>query len=56
MSLWCCEKQKYFKFFSSDVYIRIMTENEVYCYGNGFLKWNISKETSYIETRFAFLI
>ena len=25
-----------------------MIENEIYCYINGFLKWNISKETSYI--------
>ena len=25
-----------------------MTENEIYCYVNGFLKWNISKKTSYI--------
>ena len=25
-----------------------MIENEIYCYVNGFLKWNISKETSYI--------
>ena len=25
-----------------------MIENEFYCYVNGFLKWNISKKTSYI--------
>ena len=25
-----------------------MTENEIYCYVNGFLKWNISKKTSYV--------
>ena len=25
-----------------------MIENEIYCYINGFLKWNISKKTSYI--------
>ena len=25
-----------------------MTENEIYCYVNGFLNWNISKKTSYI--------
>ena len=25
-----------------------MIENEIYCYVNGFLKWNISKKTSYI--------
>ena len=25
-----------------------MIENKIYCYINGFLKWNISKKTSYI--------
>ena len=25
-----------------------MTENEIYCYINGFLRWNVSKKTSYI--------
>ena len=25
-----------------------MIEKEIYCYVNGFLKWNISKKTSYI--------
>ena len=25
-----------------------MIEKEIYCYANGFLKWDISKETSYI--------
>ena len=25
-----------------------MIENEIYCYVNGFLKWNISKKTSYV--------
>ena len=25
-----------------------MIENEIYCYINGFLKWNVSKKTSYI--------
>ena len=25
-----------------------MIENEIYCYINGFLKWNISKKTSYV--------
>ena len=25
-----------------------MIENEIYCYINSFLKWNISKKTSYI--------
>ena len=25
-----------------------MIENEIYCYFNGFLKWNIDKKTSYI--------
>ena len=25
-----------------------MIENEIYCYFNGFLKWNIGKKTSYI--------
>ena len=25
-----------------------MIENEIYCYVNGFLKWNISKKTSCI--------
>ena len=39
-----------------------MIENEIYRYVNGFLKWNISKKTSYIIgnnkflERFAFLI
>ena len=27
-----------------------MIENEIYWYVNGFLKWNISKKTSYIVT------
>ena len=42
------QKEKVFKFFSSDIQIRIMTENEIYCYINGLLKWNTSKKTSYI--------
>ena len=25
-----------------------MIENEIYCYVNGFLKWNVSKKVSYI--------
>ena len=25
-----------------------MIENEIYCYINGFLMWNISKKTNYI--------
>ena len=25
-----------------------MIENDIYCYVNGFLKWNIGKMTSYI--------
>ena len=25
-----------------------MIENEIYCYVNGFLKWNISTEINYI--------
>ena len=62
MSLWCSEKETFFKFFPSDVSIRIMIENGIYCSVNGFLKWNISKKTSYIVgnkkflERFAFLI
>ena len=62
MSPRCSEKEKFFKFFSSDVQIRIMIENEIYCYVNGFLKWNISKKSSYdigskkFLERFAFLI
>ena len=40
-------KVKVVKFFSSDVQIRIMIENEIYCHVNGFLKLNISKDTSY---------
>ena len=54
MNLFHCQKQVEChqhvlnKKFPSDVYIRIMIENEIYCYVNGFLKWNISKETSYI--------
>ena len=48
MSLWCSKKEKFFKFISNDVYISIMIKNEIYCYVNGFLKWNISKKTSYI--------
>ena len=27
-------------------------ENEIYCYINGFLKWIISKKTSYVVERF----
>ena len=38
--------KKLSKLFFSDVQIRIMIENEIYCYINGFLKWNISKKTS----------
>ena len=26
-----------------------MIENEIYCYINGFLKWNINKKTTDIE-------
>ena len=37
---------KHFKFLSSDVQIKIMTENENYCYVNGSLKQNTSKDTS----------
>ena len=39
-----------------------MIENEIYSYINGFMKWNISKKTSYIVgnkkflERFALLI
>ena len=39
-----------------------MIENKIYYYVNGFLKWNISQETSHIVgnktflERFAFLI
>ena len=39
-----------------------MVEDEIYCYVNGFFKWNISKKTSCIIgnkkflERFAFLI
>ena len=35
-------------FFFSDVQIRIMVQNGIYCYINGFLKWNVSKKTSYV--------
>ena len=42
------KKEKFFKFFFSDVQIRIIIENKIYCYINGFLQWNISKKTSYI--------
>ena len=45
MSLLCSKREK---FFFSDVQIRIMIGNEIYCYINGSLKWNISKKTSYI--------
>ena len=48
MSMWGRKKEKFCEFFFSDVQIRIMIENEIYCYVNGFLKWNISKKTSYI--------
>ena len=48
MSLWYSKKWKFFKFFFSNVYIKIMIENEIYCYINGFLKLNIGKKTSYI--------
>ena len=37
MNLSCGKKEDFLK-----------TENEIYCYVNGFLKWNISKKTSYI--------
>ena len=62
MSLWFGKKEKFFQLFSSDVSIRIRIENEIYCYINGFLKWSISKKTSYIvgnknfSGKFAFLI
>ena len=39
-------KGKVFKVFSSDIWIRIMIEKEIYCYANGFLKINISEKTS----------
>ena len=42
------QKGKNIKLFISDVQIRIIIENEIYCYINAFLKWNISKKTSYI--------
>ena len=48
MSLWCSEKEKFFKFFCSDFSTRIRIENEIYCYVNDFLKENIGKETSYM--------
>ena len=43
-----CKKEKLFKFSFSDVQISVMIENEIYCYINGFLKWNTSKKTSHI--------
>ena len=46
MSLWCRKKENFSSFFS-DVEIRIIIENDIYCNINGFLKWNISKKTSY---------
>ena len=46
MSLRCNEKEKFLKLVSSDVQIRIMIANEIYCYVSGFLKWDISKKTS----------
>ena len=36
------------KVFFCDVQTRIMIENEIYYYINGFLKWNIGKKTSCI--------
>ena len=39
MSLRCREKEKFFKFFSSDAQIRRMIGNEIYCYVNGFLRF-----------------
>ena len=48
MSLRSSEKEKFLKIFSSDVQIMIMIENETYYYVNHFLKWNISKKTSYV--------
>ena len=54
------QKGKFFKFFFIDIWIRIMIENEIYWYVNGFLKWNICKNTSktvgIFYERFAFLI
>ena len=44
------QKEKLFKFFFSNLQIIIIKiENEYYCYVIGFLKWNISKKTSYME-------
>ena len=37
------QKRNVFKFLFSDIQIQTMIENEIYCYVNGFLKWNISK-------------
>ena len=48
MSLRCRKKKKFLKFFSSNFQVRMIIENEIYSYDNGFLKWNISKKTSYI--------
>ena len=48
MSLWYRKKEKFFKFYFSDVWIKIMIKNDIYCYIDGFLKWNISKKSSYI--------
>ena len=45
MSLWCSKREKKFKWFFGDIYIRIMIQNEIFCY----MKWNISKKNSYIE-------
>ena len=56
------EQGKVFKVFFSDVQIKIMIENEIYCYVNGFLKWNIGEKNIYIvgnekfTGKFAFLI
>ena len=45
---WCNKKEKFFKLFFSDSQIKIVIENEIYCYINGSLNSSISKKTSYI--------
>ena len=50
MIKWVCDVAKRKRFLSSFLVMfrLVLIENEIYCYIEGFLKWNISKKTSYI--------
>ena len=56
MSLLCSEKEKFFKFFSSDVQISIMIENEIYCYVSGnYLDYKFSSNQNQLKTNLTFI-